>query len=225
MRISFLPCLLFISLSANALADTPEPATPVPSVNDWAAYQERSLFGVATLGLAFGGDKIETARYDGKTEHVYAGDMIHLGFGMEWHQKHWPISLRATINLESSNISDFLLNSDQQVDSKTDNISLSRFPLELTGYLHLSDHIVFGAGWRLVTNIHYQYEVDNDAKNGWTKFDQTQGRFLEVGYKFNPASQLCVRHTRESYITQGSKAVKPRTYDARHTGLFFTSLF
>ena len=99
MRIPLLPGLLCISvLSTCALADTPKQA------GDWSAYQDRSFFGVATLGLAFGGDKIETTRFDGKTERVYAGDMIHLGFGVEWHQKHWPISLRATINLESSNI-------------------------------------------------------------------------------------------------------------------------
>lgn len=220
MRTPLLPGLLCISvLSTCALADTPKQA------GDWSAYQDRSFFGVATLGLAFGGDKIETTRFDGKTERVYAGDMIHLGFGVEWHQKHWPISLRATVNLESSNIDDFLLNSDQQVENQTDSISLSRFPLELSGYLHVSDHIVLGAGWRLVTNINYQYNVEFDPQNSWTSFDRAEGRFLEIGYKFNPGSQLSVRHTRESYVTHGSKAVKPGSYDARHTGLFFTSLF
>lgn len=182
------------------------------------AAEPKEIFLVLSGGLTYGGDNLATVHYsDGSSDKIKAGGLVQLGIGGEWHPANWPVSLRATANLQTMPSS-----------GRSGSASFSRSPLELLGYYHINENWLLGAGVRRVSDATYKRDFENDPSSGTATFKPATGGIVEFGYKFSPRHQLVVRYVNERYTLKSTNTypvVPAGSYDGSHGGIFVNLLF
>ena len=169
-----------------------------------AQAQERNVRGIVGLGLTLGGDTLATVTYfDGTTDSIKAGGMVHLYGGAEFRISP-QLTMQATVGYHVDNTN----------GNSNGTLRFSRYPVELLAHYQINDKVRLGGGARLV----------NSAKLGSSgvlsgldvSFNSTVGVVLEGEYMIAPQLGLKLRGVSEKYEPNGGGS----SVDGNHIGFY-----
>ena len=170
------------------------------------AQSEVTYHPLIGLGLTFGGDKVDEARYtDGTTAKITAGSLaqVYVGFEARFEQ------MTAQINVGYHF---------QRANATNGSLSFERYPVEMLAHYKLTPQWRIGGGVRRISEA--KLNGSGVASGRDLKLGASTGPVLEAEYLFSPNSGLKARVAKDSYTLSTGREV-----DGSHFGVMWTYYF
>ncbi len=155
------------------------------------------------MGITGGGDQLATTVFtDGTEQEVRAGGLVAFVGGVDYRiGKHFSVQGNVGFHVDNST-------------ATNGDVHFRRFPVELLGYVNVTEQWRIGGGVRFVNAV----KLSSSGAAGDTdyNFDNTVGAVLETEYLFSDRVGMKIRAVSEKY------KVKDRNIEAKgnHIGIF-----
>jgi hypothetical protein len=191
-KIATVAMMAGLTFAGAASAQTANPAT----------NGSLSVRGVMGMDFTFGGDKLDTAIYQGgTTKDITAGGLVQFKGGAEFAiAPQW--TLQATIGYHVD-----------RAGATNGSIAFQRFPLEAIAFYQASQQFRIGAGLRAALSPNFSQS--GVAGNANIDLTTKLGFVIEGEYMFSPQFGLSVRGVSEKYGVSGYSG----TIDGSHGGI------
>lgn len=163
------------------------------------------------FGLTFGGDTLEEFNYsNGDSSKVHAGGIVHLVAGIDV-AVGGPVSLQANIGYHADS-----------ANGSNGDYEFTRMPVELLGFVSLTDNFRLGAGVRHAFDAKVK---SSGAVGGFnSKFKANTGVVVEGEYFFTDRASVKGRAVSEKF--EGENGVyRGRKLDGTHGGVYASFYF
>ncbi|TDM08612.1 MAG: hypothetical protein C4K60_04095 [Ideonella sp. MAG2] len=171
-----------------------------------AAQEQVTYHPLVGLGLTYGGDKVDEARYtDGTKTEITAGSLAQFYVGFEARFELMTAQINVGYHFQRANASN-------------GSLSYERYPVEMLAHYKLTPQWRIGGGVRRISEA--KLNGTGVASGHDLKLGASTGPVLEAEYLFSANSGLKARVAKDSYTLSTGKEV-----DGSHFGVMWTYYF